>query len=540
MALPQHLNPQQEEAVKQTQGPMLIVAGSGKTRVNTDKVAHLIDQGVSPENILALTFTDKAAEEMLHRVEELTDFRGELQISTFHSFCKELITDNILDLKLNANFRVITDTTQLVFFLRHIDDLGIESVDYGSNPVTLVEEIKRTISRLKDELITPEDLEEYIEREEADNPEAEELPGMRDILRAYRAYRAYEDYKERNDMLDFGDLLIRVHQLLEGNPETRRYYEERYRYVLVDEFQDTNYVQLQIVRLLAEGHRNVTAVGDDDQSIYRFRGAYLSNLKEFERLFPESGEVFLERNYRSREKILRVANGLVSHNPDRMEKTLYSRSRGGEVTAAVCSTENAQADYVAGEVSDLLEVYEPEDIAVLFRRRVDARPITRALEARAIPAEFIGDSGFFRQPVIKDVISFLRVLDSPAAHGSELARIMHMDAFGLKRSDISRITNHAREQKVPIYEALGGHEGLGWTMGRWDSSWESSRGWSSRRTSLPFWTSSTRCSSASPSTGTRPWWGTRRTSPTSTSSTGWPRSTTSSSPTTTLATSWST
>ncbi len=461
MTFLQKLNEEQERAVKHTEGPLLIIAGSGsgKTRVITNKIAYLIEsKGVAPENILALTFTDKAAEEMLTRVEELIDFKGDLEISTFHSFCNKVIKDNILDIKLNANFKLITDTTQLVFFLRNIDNFGFESVEYGSNPVTLVEEIKKTISRLKDELVTPDDLEDYIKKAEAENSGDPELPGMKDIL---RAYRAYEEYKEKNNMLDFGDLLIKVYELLKNKPKIREYYQNRYKYVLVDEFQDTNFVQLQIVKMIAERHKNITIVGDDDQSIYRFRGAYLTNLQEFKRLFPDYEEVFLEQNYRSTKNILQVANRLIANNPDRMEKNLFSEIDGTDkVMVGVCANEDAQATFIVSKIKGLLQRHNYEDIAVLCRRKADSKPIIRALQAQRIPCEFIGDSSFFRQPVIKDVISYLKVIDNPTISNVELARIMHMEAYAIKRTDISKITNYASKNKISVYEALENFKSL--------------------------------------------------------------------------------
>ncbi len=249
-----NLNPQQQEAVKEIEKPLLIIAGagSGKTLTVASKIAYLIEQGVKPENILALAFNQKAAEELKERVIGMLENSEDLSISTFHSFCNQVIQDNLLNTKLNANYRVITDTAQLVYFTKNINRFGIEFLEFNHEPYTLAEEVKKFISRCKDEAITADDLEKWVatqEKKSLDEEEQISLNNLKDIL---KIYRSYEDYKVKNNMLDFGDMLCTVYNLLKNNPLILKRYQDSFQYVIVDEFQDTNYIQLQIVHLIAK------------------------------------------------------------------------------------------------------------------------------------------------------------------------------------------------------------------------------------------------------------------------------------------------
>src|SRR5665648_416226 len=274
------LNSQQREAVEEITQPLLIIAGagSGKTLTVASKIAYLIENGVKPENILALAYNQKAAEELKERVLVLLEDSEELSISTFHSFCNQVLQDNLLSTKLNANYRVITDTAQLVYFTKNINSFGIEFLEFNHEPYTLADEVKKFIARCKDEAISVGDLEQWIaqqNRKQLDEEEQLSLNNIKDIL---KIYRSYEDYKAKHNLLDFGDMLCTVYNLLKNNPLLLKRYQDRFQYVIVDELQDTNYIQLQIVHLIASQHGHVTVVGDDDQSIYRFRGAYLTNI----------------------------------------------------------------------------------------------------------------------------------------------------------------------------------------------------------------------------------------------------------------------
>jgi len=264
-----NLNPQQVEAVKEIERPLLIIAGagSGKTMTVASKIAYLIETGLNPESILALTFNQKAAEELKIRVTSLLNSSQDLYISTFHSFCKQIIQDNILNTKLNSNFKIITDTTQLVYITKNINNFGIEYLEFNHEPYTLAEEMKKFIARCKDEAITPEDLQQYLQThkkpqttelaEEDEEERQDELNNLEDML---KIYQAYENYKLQNNMIDFGDMLYTVYNLLKNKPLILHKYQKKFKYIIVDEFQDTNYIQLQIVSLIAQKHGHLTVV----------------------------------------------------------------------------------------------------------------------------------------------------------------------------------------------------------------------------------------------------------------------------------------
>jgi DNA helicase-2/ATP-dependent DNA helicase PcrA len=399
-----NLNPQQAEAVKEINRPLLIIAGagSGKTLTVASKVAYLIDQGVQPEHILVLAFNQKAAEELKARVAGMLSNSEDLCISTFHSFCNQFIQDNILNTKLNANFRVITETAQLVYLTKNINSFGIEHLEFNHEPYTLAEEMKKFISRCKDEFITPDDIQAYIEKQEKtsmDEEAQEDINNLKDIL---KIYRAYEDYKLQNNMLDYGDMLCIVYNLLKNKPLILHSYQEKFKYVIVDEFQDTNYIQLQIVNLIAKQHGHITVVGDDDQSIYRFRGAYLTNIAEFKKLFPNFVEKALEHNYRSTKKIVAIANALIENSPERTVKKLFTNNpEGDKIDVVETPNDSAQASYILEATKELLKTHQPQDIAILCRRRSTAEPIIKAFRKHGLPFNFVGETGFFQEPIIK-------------------------------------------------------------------------------------------------------------------------------------------
>ena len=450
-----NLNSQQQEAVREIEKPLLIIAGagSGKTLTVASKVAYLIEQGVKPENILALAFNQKAAEELKERVIGMLGNSEELSISTFHSFCNQVIQDNLLNTKLNANYRVITDTAQLVYFTKNINRFGIEFLEFNHEPYTLAEEVKKFISRCKDEDITADDLEKWVatqEKKSLDEEEQISLNNLKDIL---KIYRSYEDYKVKNNMLDFGDMLCTVYNLLKNNSLILKRYQDRFQYVIVDEFQDTNYIQLQIVYLIAKNHGHITVVGDDDQSIYRFRGAYLTNIAEFKQMFPNYREKALEHNYRSTKNIVVVANKLIESSPERTIKKLFTNNPQGEKVAVVeTPTDNSQANYVLGTIKEQLKSHSHKDIAVLCRRRASAEPIIKALRKQNIPFNFVGETGFFQEPIIKDVTAYLKVASNPLESNAELVRILHR--YDISPVDISKFNSYAGHKDISLYEAF--------------------------------------------------------------------------------------
>jgi DNA helicase-2/ATP-dependent DNA helicase PcrA len=318
-----------------------------------------------------------------------------------------------------------------------------------------VEELRKTISKFKDEFIIIERLEQFIEsksKETLDEEDQEHLNALKDIL---KVYKKYEDYKIQNNLIDFGDMLTRIYQLLKSKPLILKKYQERFKYVLVDEFQDTNYIQLQIVNLVAAKNQNLTIVGDDDQSIYRFRGAYLTNIAEFKKTYPKHTEIFLEQNYRSTKNVLNVANKLISNKPDRVVKKLFTNNNDGDkVTVAELKNEEEQAHYILNEISTLLKKYQYKDIAILTRRKKDAQPLIDLFNKHKVPYEFIGNSDFFREPIIKDVLAYVRMAANPTESQVEIARILHRHAFNIKPVEIGRFCKYAHIHKIGYYEAL--------------------------------------------------------------------------------------
>ena len=451
------LNPQQKEAVKEMDKPLLIIAGagSGKTLTVASKIAYLIQKHTEPENILALTFNQKAAEELKARVVDMLGNSEDLNISTFHSFCNQVIEDNILSTKLNANFKVITDTAQLVYLTKNINNFGIEFLEFNHEPYTLAEETRKFISRCKDEFITLNDIENYLKTQETkklDDEEQNDLNNLKDIAKIYRAYEAY---KTKYNMLDFGDMLCTVYNLLNTNPLILKKYQEKFQYVIVDEFQDTNYIQLQIVNLIAKKHGHITVVGDDDQSIYRFRGAYLTNIAEFKKLFPNYVEKALEENYRSTKKILAIANKLIGSSHERTAKNLFTNNPDGEqITVAETPTDTSQADYILQTIKQQLKTHPTKDIAVLCRRRASAEPIIKAFRKHSVPFNFVGETGFFQEPIIKDITAYLKVVSNPAENNAELVRILHRFIYNLKPLEISKFNGYANHQGISLYEAF--------------------------------------------------------------------------------------
>jgi DNA helicase-2/ATP-dependent DNA helicase PcrA len=451
------LNSQQSEAVKEIDRPLLIIAGagSGKTLTVASKIAYLIKKGVRPENILALTFNQKAAEELKVRVTELLNTHEDLNISTFHSFCNQVIQDNILNTKLNANFKVITETAQLVYLVKNINSFGLEHLEFNHKPYTLAEEMKKFISRCKDEFVTPQDLQLYLEEQEkiSINEEVQEdLNNLKDILKIYRAYEAY---KLQNNLLDFGDMLCIVYNLLKSKPLILNSYQETFKFVIVDEFQDTNYIQLQIVNLIANRHGHITVVGDDDQSIYRFRGAYLTNITEFKKTFPNFVEKALEQNYRSTKKIVAAANALIENSPERTVKQLFTNNPDGDKIVVIKTpNDTSQANYILEVTKELLKTYTPQDIAILCRRRASAEPIINVFRKHSLPFNFFGETGFFQEPIIKDITAFLKVLSNPLESNAEIVRILARRNYGINQVDICKFTSYAHQNGLSLYETF--------------------------------------------------------------------------------------
>jgi DNA helicase-2/ATP-dependent DNA helicase PcrA len=457
MNLMDNLNLQQREAVKEIEKPLLIIAGagSGKTLTVASKIAYLLDQGAKTETILALAFNEKAAEELKDRVLGMVGNAEDLSISTFHSFCNQVIQDNILNTKLNANFKVITETAQKVYLTKNINSFGIEHLEFNHEPYTLAEEMKKFISRCKDESISPDDIQQYIETQEKSELDEEALDDLNSLKDILKIFRSYEDYKAKNNMLDFGDMLYTVYNLLKKKPLILKKYQEKFRFIIVDEFQDTNYIQLQIVHLIASQHGHITVVGDDDQSIYRFRGAYVTNIAEFKKMFPNYVEKTLEHNYRSTKKIVAVANTLIEKSPERTSKKLFTTNPDGENVAVIeTPCDSSQANCILETVKDLIKKYPLQDIAILCRRRSTAEPIIKAFRKQAMRFNFVGETGFFQEPIIKDVTAYLKVISNPLEHNVEIIRILNRNNYGIKQIEICKFNCYADQNDLSLYEVF--------------------------------------------------------------------------------------
>ena len=454
------LNDEQRKAVEHIEKPLLILAGpgTGKTRVTCKKLAYLIkEKGFQLEEILALTFSDKAAQEMQERVEELIPECVKVKISTFHSFCYDIVRENSLELGINASGEVLTEEYQQAFLLKHLDELGIETFKVPPRPIDLARTFQGAIARFKQENITIKRLEGYHREKEEQGISDEETLKLKDFA---RAYRAYEEFKKEKGLIDFGDMQLFTLQLFEERPEILKRYRERIRYIIVDEFQDTDFIQLQILfKLSPEG--NITIVGDDDQSIYRFRGAYLTNIREFRSHYEERGilpeQIVLKTNYRCTGNIQKVAGNLIKNNPERADKEMVTKKdEGSPVHIVLYHNDWEQAKGITKTIQDLHEKGRAwEDSAVLVRRRKDARPIIEQFEKAGIPFEILGSRQYFREPIIRAVVSYLKMLSDPVRNQPALGHILMRPLHGILPGEIPRLSRYAKDKNISLWEALG-------------------------------------------------------------------------------------
>lgn len=445
------LNPEQKKAVIHKEGPLLIIAGAGtgKTSVITRRIAYLIEQKIAkPSEILALTFTEKAAKEMEERVDRLVPYGfTDMWISTFHSFGDRLLRDFSLELGLPSNFKVLTATEQAIFIRQNIYAFDLNYYRPIANPLCHVEAFIKHFSRLKDELISAD---QYISFANTklnnlikNKASSEEIIEAEKIVEIANAYLRYSDLMIQAGNLDFGDQLFLTYKLFKENKKVLHICQDKFKYILVDEYQDTNFAQNEIVKLLASKYNNITVVGDDDQSIYRFRGASISNILDFTHSYKNVTQVVLNRNYRSSQEILDASYKLIqNNNPDRLEiknkinKKLISEKRGALPELLFCETLSCEADTVVKKVKELKtrEKYSYNDFAILVRANNHAEPFIQSLNIAGIPHVFSGAKGLFSNPEIKMLISFLKCLayinDNLAFYQlatSELYRVSHAD-----------------------------------------------------------------------------------------------------------------
>ena len=458
MSIYDTLNEPQKEAVFHTEGPLLILAGagSGKTRVLTHRIACLIDEkGVNPWNILAITFTNKAAGEMRQRVDSLVNFGAEsIWVSTFHSMCVRILRRFIERLGYDNRF-TIYDTDDQKTLMREV----CRKVDIDTK-VFKERSLLSTISSAKNEMILPDEFE---------------LNAGGDFGRQKiaKVYREYEAQLKSNNALDFDDLLVKTVQLLETQPDVLEYYQERFRYIMVDEYQDTNTVQFRLVSLLAGKYKNLCVVGDDDQSIYKFRGANIRNILDFEHEFPDARVIKLEQNYRSTGNILNAANGVISHNKGRKEKTLWTdNGEGDKVHLRQFDTAYDEAEFIAEDIRrEVREGASYNDNAVLYRTNAQSRLFEEKFIAMNIPYKIVGGINFYARREIKDLLAYLKTVDN-GQDDLAVRRIINVPKRGIGLTTINRIQESATERGIGFYEALLAPEmipGVGRSASKLDS-----------------------------------------------------------------------
>jgi DNA helicase-2/ATP-dependent DNA helicase PcrA len=437
------LNPPQREAVVHQGGPLVVFAGagSGKTRVITYRVAHLISaRDVAPWRILAVTFTNKAAGEMRDRLLGLLGDRGAaVHVGTFHATCARFLRRNGESLGISKDFTIYDDQDQLALVRRVLRDLGLDEKRYQPKAIA------GRINRAKQEVQGPESIE-------TPDPWSE-------VVR--RVYEAYEDRLHQANALDFGDLIFRTVRGLEADESFRETLAGRFSHVLVDEFQDTNQAQFRLVRSLSEGHRNLCVVGDDDQSIYRWRGADRRNILDFRTSFSDATLVKLEQNYRSTQRILRAANAVIARNTDREPKALWTDNDEGEAILVVRTMdERDEARLVLRGVQELsAQGYRLSDVAVFYRTHAQSRVIEEALRSANIGYRIVGGMRFYDRAEVKDLLAYLRVAINPADDMS-LLRIINTPARGIGKTTITRLLDLAAQHGQSLWGVLEG-EGLG-------------------------------------------------------------------------------
>lgn len=435
------LNPMQQEAVYHTEGPVLILAGagSGKTRVLTHRIAYLIEEkGVNPWNIMAITFTNKAAQEMRERVDQIVGFGSEsIWVSTFHSSCVRMLRRFIDRIGYENNFTIYDTDDQKTVIKEVCKRLNIDTKMFKERS------LMAAISSAKDELISPE----------AFKRDAGQDWSLQTVA---RVYEAYQKQLAMNNALDFDDLIAKTVELLEASPEVLDYYQQRFRYIMVDEYQDTNTAQFRFVSLLASKYRNLCVVGDDDQSIYKFRGANIGNILGYEKVFPDAKVIKLEQNYRSTQNILNAANEVIRHNLGRKEKTLWTDNEVGELLHfRQFLTGYEEAEYIAGDISKKVRegTYAYRDCAILYRTNAQSRLFEEKFLLANIPYKIVGGVNFYARKEIKDLLAYLKTIDN-ARDDVAVRRIINVPKRGIGATTLNRVQDYAQEQGISFYDAL--------------------------------------------------------------------------------------
>ncbi|AST89801.1 ATP-dependent DNA helicase PcrA [Sutcliffiella cohnii] len=435
------LNPMQQEAVRKTDGPLLIMAGagSGKTRVLTHRIAYLMaEKEVPPWNILAITFTNKAAREMKERISKIVgSVADEIWISTFHSMCVRILRRDIDRIGINRNFSILDTTDQLSVIKNVLKELNIDTKKYEARSML------GAISSAKNELMSPEQF--------AKQP----LGPYEEIVS--KVYTGYQKRLRKNQALDFDDLIMTTIHLFERVPEVLEFYQRKFQYVHVDEYQDTNHAQYKLVKLIGARLKNVCVVGDSDQSIYRWRGADITNILNFEKDYPNAEMILLEQNYRSTKRILQAANHVISNNFNRKPKNLWTENNEGQkIVYYKADTENAEAQFVVGKIKEIMQ-NDPSrtlsDFAILYRTNAQSRVMEEVLLKSNINYQIVGGTKFYDRKEIKDILAYLRLISNPDDDIS-LTRIVNVPKRGIGATSLEKVAAYATQHDISIYEAI--------------------------------------------------------------------------------------
>ncbi|MBI5412207.1 UvrD-helicase domain-containing protein [Candidatus Peregrinibacteria bacterium] len=471
------LNAQQQAAVRHRNGPLLVVAGAGtgKTSVITHRIAHILNEGwCRHDEILALTFTDKATQEIEERVDQLMPLGYEaITIRTFHGFCDDLLREFGIDIGINPNFRILQGVAHWLFLKERLFEFDLDYYRPLGNPTAFIDAFIKAFARFKEELNTPEDALAFAEKKTAEAKTDEEKIEAKRLVELTTAYGRYQELLTENDCLDFADLQIKTLELFEKRPNILAHLQKRYRYILVDEYQDTNIAQNTIVDRLVEKHRNLTVVGDDDQSIYKFRGAAISNILQFQERYPDLTKIVLTENYRSGQSILDFAYASIQHNnPDRLEiksgvdKRLKGRrpSTPDSIHLIHSTTLDQEVETVISEIQNLVgtchgtsSLISLSEIAVLSRTNAQLQAFTEGFQKAGIPYNFISERGLYRKEEIRDLVTLLRVLANPTDDIS-FYRVLRMPFWKLSMELIMTLIAEGSKNYKGIYQQIKAKE----------------------------------------------------------------------------------
>ncbi|MFC3015986.1 DNA helicase PcrA [Virgibacillus litoralis] len=434
------LNKEQQEAVKHTDGPLLIMAGagSGKTRVLTHRIAYLLrEKEVSPKSVLAITFTNKAAREMKDRVHKLVGMgSGQIWVSTFHSMCVRILRKDIDRIGYSRNFTILDSSDQLSVIKQILKDLNIDPKKFEPRAML------GSISSAKNELITPEEYSknvgDFFERQVS------------------QVYDKYQKTLQKNQSLDFDDLIMQTIHLFKRIPEVLEYYQRRFQYIHVDEYQDTNHAQYYLVQQLANRFQNLCVVGDSDQSIYGWRGADIANILSFEKDYPSARTVFLEQNYRSTKSILSAANKVIEHNSGRKPKNLWTENAEGKnIHYFQGATEQEEALFVTDKIQELIreEGFSPNDISILYRTNAQSRAVEDTFMKSNIAYQMVGGTKFYDRKEIKDMVAYLRLITNPDDDLS-FERVVNAPKRGIGKTSVERLRAYSAQHDISFYQAV--------------------------------------------------------------------------------------